>query len=163
MRFQTSLWDRLLHSDVNRADAFAGVDLSQLKSQVARDLERLLNTRRCHDDEVFHAYPMAGVSIFNFGIPDFSNKSLSSGVDRDHICLAMARAIERHDQRLRNVTVSLRDAQSGSHGGKPSGGQAEVHRLAFDIHAVLRVTGFHDAVSFGAQFDAAGMHYQVSH
>jgi type VI secretion system protein ImpF len=155
MRFQTSLWDRLLHSDVNRSEVFAGVDLSQLKSQVARDLERLFNTRRCHDDEVFHAHPMAGVSIFNFGIPDFSNKSLSSGVDRDHICLAMARAIERHEQRLRNVTVSLRSAQSGP--------QAEVHRLAFDIHAVLRVTGFHDAVSFGAQFDAAGMHYQVTH
>lgn len=154
MRFQTSLWDRLLDSDVNRSDAFAGVDLSQLKSQVARDLERLLNTRRCHDDEVFQAYPMAGVSIFNFGIPDFSNKSLSSGVDRDHICMAMARAIERHDQRLRHVTVSLR-TQGGS--------RSEVHRLAFDIHAVLRVTGFHDAVSFGAQFDAAGMHYQVSH
>jgi type VI secretion system protein ImpF len=151
MRFQTSLWDRLLHSDTGRSDVFSGVDLSQLKSQVARDLERLLNTRRCHDDEVFQAYPMAGVSIFNFGIPDFSNKSLSSGVDRDHICLAMARAIERHDQRLRNVTVSLRGVQS------------EVHRLAFDIHAELRVTGFRDAVSFGAQFDAAGMHYQVSH
>lgn len=151
MRFQTSLWDRLLHSDTNRSELFMGVDLSQLKTQVARDLERLLNTRRCYDDEDFHAYPMAGASIFNFGIPDFSSKSLSSGIDRDQICLSMAKAIERHDQRLRNVVVRLREAQ------------AEVHRLAFDIHAVLRVTGFHDAVSFGAQFDTAGMYYQVSH
>lgn len=128
-----------------------GVDLSQLKTLVARDLERLLNTRRCYADEDFHAYPMAGASIFNFGIPDFSSRSLSSGMDRDQICLSMAKAIERHDQRLRNVVVRLREAQ------------AEVHRLAFDIHAVLRVTGFHDAVSFGAQFDTAGMYYQVSH
>jgi type VI secretion system protein ImpF len=128
-----------------------GVDLSALKSQVARDLERLLNTRRCYDDEDFTGFPMAGASIFNFGIPDFSSKSLSSGIDRDQICLAMARAIERHDQRLRNVVVRLRDLQS------------EVHRLAFDIHAVLRVTGFQDSVSFGAQFDAAGLYYQVSH
>jgi type VI secretion system protein ImpF len=151
MRFQTSLWDRLLQSDTNRAELFAGVDLSQLKSQVARDLERLLNTRRCHDDDTFASYPMAGVSIFNFGIPDFSTKSLSSGVDRDQICLAMAKAIERHDQRLRHVSVHLRDTQS------------EVHRLAFDIRAVLRVTGFQDAVNFGAQLDAAGMYYQVTH
>lgn len=128
-----------------------GVDLSQLKTQVARDLERLLNTRRCYADEDFQAYPMAGASIFNFGIPDFSSRSLSSGMDRDQICLSMAKAIERHDQRLRNVVVRLREAQ------------AEVHRLAFDIHAALRVTGFHDAVSFGAQFDTAGMYYQVSH
>lgn len=151
MRFQTSLWDRLLHSETHRSELFVGVDLSQLKSQVARDLERLLNTRRCHGDEVFNAYPMAGASIFNFGIPDFSTKSLSSGIDRDQICQSMAKAIERHDQRLRQVTVSLRDAPS------------EVHRLAFDIHAVLRVTGFQDSVSFGAQFDSAGMYYQVSH
>lgn len=128
-----------------------GVDLSQLKTLVARDLERLLNTRRCYADEDFHAYPMAGASIFNFGIPDFSSRSLSSGMDRDQICLSMAKAIERHDQRLRNVVVRLREAQD------------EVHRLAFDIHAVLRVTGFHDAVSFGAQFDTAGMYYQVCH
>jgi predicted component of type VI protein secretion system len=63
----------------------------------------------------------------------------------------MAKAIERHDQRLRHVSVHLRDTQS------------EVHRLAFDIRAVLRVTGFQDAVNFGAQFDAAGMYYQVTH
>ena len=151
MRFQSSLWDRLLHSDTQRAEAFTGVDLNQIKGQVARDLERLLNTRRCHDDEDFQGFPMAGRSIMNFGIPDFSARSLSSGLDRDHICQAMARAIERHDQRLRQVVVRLREAQS------------EVHRLAFDIHAVLRVTGFHDAVSFGAQFDSAGMYYQVSH
>lgn len=151
MRFQTSLWDRLLHADANRSDVFMGVDLSQLKAQVARDLERLLNTRRCYDDETFAGFPMAGKSIFNFGIPDFSAKSLSSGVDRDQICLAMSRAIERHDQRLRNVVVKLREVQG------------EVHRLAFDIHALLRVTGFQDAVSFGAQFDSAGMYYQVSH
>lgn len=151
MRFQTSLWDRLLSSDTNRSELFLGVDLSQLKAQVARDLERLLNTRRCYDDDEFASFPMAGASIFNFGIPDFSAKSLSSGVDRDQICLAMAKAIERYDPRLRNVMVRLRDTQS------------EVHRLAFDIHAMLRVTGFQDAVSFGAQFDSAGMYYQVSH
>lgn len=151
MRFQTSLWDRLLNSDTSRSELFLGVDLSQLKAQVARDLERLLNTRRCYDDEEFAGFPMAGASIFNFGIPDFSAKSLSSGVDRDQICLAMAKAIERYDPRLRNVMVRLRDTQ------------AEVHRLAFDIHAMLRVTGFQDAVSFGAQFDSAGMYYQVSH
>lgn len=151
MRFQTSLWDRLLNSENSRSELFLGVDLSQLKAQVARDLERLLNTRRCYDDEEFVGFPMAGASIFNFGIPDFSAKSLSSGVDRDQICLAMAKAIERYDPRLRNVMVRLRDTQS------------EVHRLAFDIHAMLRVTGFQDAVSFGAQFDSAGMYYQVSH
>ncbi|HEX5356853.1 MAG TPA: type VI secretion system baseplate subunit TssE [Aquabacterium sp.] len=151
MRFQSSLWDRLLVSDTPRADVYLGVDLNQLKAQVARDLERLLNTRRCYDDEDFAGFPLTGSSIFNFGIPDFSAKSLSSGVDRDQICQAMAKAIERYDPRLRNVMVRLRDTQS------------EVHRLAFDIHAMLRVTGFQDAVSFGAQFDSAGMYYQVSH
>lgn len=151
MRFQPSLWDRLTSPQAGRLEAFAGVDLAQLKLQVARDLERLLNTRRCDDDEVFHDFPLAGASIYNFGIPDFSNKSLSSGVDRDQICIAMAKAIERHDQRLCGVVVTLREAQ------------AEVHRLAFDIRAILRVTGFQDAVTFGAQFDSAGMYYQVSH
>jgi len=151
MRFQSSLWDRLTSQEASRADSFAGVDLTQLKAQVARDLERLLNTRRSHGDDVFRSFPLASVSIFNFGIPDFSDKSLSSGLDRDRICLAMAQAIERHEQRLRDVVVTLRHAQT------------EVHRLAFDIRAILKVSGFKDAVTFGAQFDSAGLHYQVSH
>jgi type VI secretion system protein ImpF len=151
MRFQSSLWDRLTSPENARPESLAGVDLAQLKFQVASDLERLLNTRRCHGDDVFQGFPLASVSIFNFGIPDFSNKSLSSGMDRDQICIAMAQAIERHDPRLRDVVVTLREARS------------EVHRLAFDIRAILKVTGFKDAVTFGAQFDAAGMYYQVSH
>lgn len=151
MRFQSSLWDRLTSPEAKRPDLFTGIDLALLKGQVARDLERLLNTRRCYGDDEFAGFPLSGESIFNFGIPDFSSKSLSSGVDRDQICTAMARAIERHDQRLRDVIVILRDTQS------------EVHRLAFDIRAILKVTGFKDAVTFGAQFDSAGMYYQVSH
>lgn len=151
MRFQPSLWDRLIAPDAaTRAEAGSGVELSQLKAQVARDLERLLNTRRGHGDEAFDRFPLSEASIFNFGIPDFSSKSLSSGIDRDRICAAMARAIERHDQRLRDVAVSLRD------------GPSEVHRLAFDIRAILKVTGFKDAVTFGAQFDSSGMYYQVN-
>jgi type VI secretion system protein ImpF len=148
MRFHASLWDRLISSESARPDA--AVDLSQLKVQVARDLERLLNSRRCYADDEFVGFPQAGKSIFNFGIPDFSNRSLSSGVDRDQICSAMGQAIERHDQRLRNVMVTLKDTQS------------QVHRLAFDIRAILKVTGFKDAVTFGAQFDSAGMYYQVN-
>jgi len=127
------------------------VDVAQLKSQVAHDLERLLNTRRYYSDHEFTNFPVVGESVFNFGIPDFSAKSLSSGVDRNEICVAMAKAIERYDQRLKDVVVYMREAGS------------EVHRLAFDIHAVLRVTGFQDAVSFGAQFDSAGMFYEVKH
>lgn len=148
MRFQTSLWDRLT-TDPSRASAPQGVSLSDIKGMVARDLERLLNTRRFHRDEEMSAFPLASASIVNFGIPDFSAQSLSSGLDRDHICQAMARAIERHDRRLRAVQVDLRASQG------------EAHRLAFDIRAVLMVTGFKDTVSFGAQFDSAGMYYQV--
>lgn len=151
MRFQSSLWDRLLSTPETARPAFMGVDLPQLKAHVARDLERLLNTRKSHDETLFADYPMAAASIFNFGIPDFSAKSLSSGMDRDRICMAMADAIERHERRLRQVVVRLKDTQS------------EVHRLAFDIHATLHVTGFQDAVSFGAQFDSMGMFYQVNH
>jgi type VI secretion system protein ImpF len=151
MRFQSSLWDRLLDVQTGRGDVYAGVDLAQLKLLVARDLERLLNTRRADEDEMFKHHPLASASVVNFGIADFSARSLSSGLDRDHICLSMARAIERHDQRLKNVLVRLRELPS------------EVHRLTFDIQAVLRVEGFEDAVSFGAQLDAAGMYYQVSH
>lgn len=151
MRFESSLLDRLISPGPARPEAFCGVDLAQLKAQVARDLERLLNTRRCHGDDTFEGFPMAAASIFNFGIPDFSSRSLYSGVDRDQICAAMARAIERHDSRLKDVIVTLREAAT------------EVHRLSFDILAILRVTGFKDAVTFGAQFDAAGMFYQVHH
>jgi type VI secretion system protein ImpF len=146
MRFQPSFWDRL-SSDF---DDGRGADLAYMKAAVARDLERLLNARKFHSDESLFRFPQSRTSILDFGVPDFSAKSLSSGVDRDHICAGMAAAIERHERRLKGVIVTLRPLQS------------EVHRLAFDIHATLMLRGFKDDVDFGAHFDSAGMHFRVT-
>lgn len=151
MRFQISILDRLTSGrDASRQDAHLGVDVAQLKKMVAQDLENLLNSRRCLSDEDFKCFPLSARSVINFGVPDFAAKSLSSGIDRDHICASMVKAIEYHDQRLKKVVVRMRDDQS------------EVHRLAFDIHAVLLVVGLKDEVNFDVQFDSSGMYYQVN-
>lgn len=133
-----------------KTDHQSSVDIERLKAMVASDLERLLNSRRGGADEDMAAYPQVRDSVAYFGIPDFSTKSLSSGVDRDQICQSLARAIEQFDKRLSSVDVQLRAKQ------------AEVHRMAFDIHAVMRVSSFHEPVSFDALFDSAGMYYRVN-
>ncbi|MDE2075921.1 MAG: type VI secretion system baseplate subunit TssE [Burkholderiales bacterium] len=146
MRYEASIWDRLLPPDVG---VNAGVDLHQFKASVAADLERLLNSRRGLSEEDTESYPLADASVANFGIPDFSSRSLSSGVDRFQICQSLARAIEQFDKRLSAVVVQLRDQRS------------EVHKMAFDIRAVLHMSNGREQVNFDALFDAAGMLYKV--
>lgn len=144
------MWDRLISLDEIKVDHQASVDLDQLKVMVASDLERLLNSRRCLPDDDLFGYPSVRDSVANFGIPDFSTKSLSSGIDRDQMCHSLAKAIEQFDKRLSRVNVDLRPRQ------------AHVHRMAFDIHAVLSVSSCHEPVSFDALFDSAGMFYRVN-
>ncbi|HET8870297.1 MAG TPA: type VI secretion system baseplate subunit TssE [Aquabacterium sp.] len=146
MRYVASIWDRLQSPEI---DGRTGVDLHQFKASVAADLERLLNSRRGVEEEDLDAYPHVNRSVANFGIPDFSSRSLSSGQDRFQICQSLARAIERFDQRLSAVDVQLRENRS------------EVHKMAFDIRAVLHVSDSAEQVSFDALFDSAGMLYKV--
>jgi type VI secretion system lysozyme-like protein len=94
-----SLFDRLAASSETQ---LPGTQV--LRESVARDLGRLLNTR---SRLTFEAFGMTEGSVIDYGVPDFSERSLRSGEDRDAIAAAVQRAITLFEPRLKNVTVNF--------------------------------------------------------
>ncbi len=93
------LFDRLAASGeapLSSADA--------LRESVARELARLLNTRSRLTVEQF---AVSDGTVLDYGVPDFSERSLHSGPDRDAIAAVVKRAITLFEPRLANVTVGF--------------------------------------------------------
>ncbi|MGN6086174.1 type VI secretion system baseplate subunit TssE [Trinickia sp.] len=93
------LFERL----VEDADAWLEGE-GALKRSVARELSRLLNARsRLTMAEFAHS----DCGVLDYGVPDFSERSLRSGADRDAILAAVRRAIALFEPRLVNVAVKF--------------------------------------------------------
>lgn len=124
------------------------LNIDELKSSVAKDLEFLLNTRSVVSDKL-SAYQHVEASILNFGILDFVGLSSANPNDCDYICRQIAKTIERQDTRLKNVRVSL------------DIGAVEVNQLCFSIEALLKVYPSQELVSFDAYFEPSSQRYQI--
>jgi len=122
----------------------------QLKDNVARDLEALLNARAGVAPERFDAYPLARASILNYGLTDFAAFCLSSSEDRAAICACLKEAIERHEPRLKNVSAALEEEQGG------------VNRLSFVIHATLHAGPGIEPVNFNAVLQPSSLNYVIN-
>lgn len=152
MRYAPSFLDKLIHKSLNErpGEVLPGLSLDELKDSVAADLEALLNTRCALSEDEQQHYPLSARSVANYGVADFASRSLCSGLDRDFICQAIQRAIERQDGRLRAITVSLQ-AEAGA-----------FNRLNFTIRATLRVSDVGEHVSFDARFEPTLQRYSVA-
>ncbi|MEI5999956.1 type VI secretion system baseplate subunit TssE [Paraburkholderia bengalensis] len=93
------LFDRLAASGEAQ---LSGADA--LRESVARELGRLLNTR---SRLTFEQFAVSDGTVLNYGVPDFSERSLHSGPDRDAIAAVVRRAITLFEPRLANVTVGF--------------------------------------------------------
>jgi type VI secretion system protein ImpF len=122
----------------------------QLKDNVARGLEALLNARAGVAPERFDAYPLARASVLNYGLTDFAAFCLSSSEDRAAICACLKEAIERHEPRLKNVSAALEGEQGG------------VNRLSFVIHATLHVGPGIEPVNFNAVLQPSSLNYVIN-
>jgi type VI secretion system protein ImpF len=106
-----SLFDRLIdqNPEVTRDPPKSrGQHLKELRDSVRRDLENLLNTRqRCRSwpeecDEL-------GLSLVNYGIPDFTGADLASADRRDEFRATIERVIRDFEPRFVTVRVSMLD------------------------------------------------------
>jgi type VI secretion system protein ImpF len=122
----------------------------QLKDNVARDLEALLNARAGVAPERFDAYPLARASVLNYGLTDFAAFCLSSSEDRAAICACLKEAIERHEPRLKNVSAALEEEQGGA------------NRLNFVIHATLHAGAGTLPVNFNAVLQPSSLNYVIN-
>ena len=104
-----SLLDRLLDDDPSSGvdpPKFAAQGLRELRQQVRRDLENLLNTRqRCRSfpsdlTELDH-------SLVNYGIPDVTGSKLGTERARDEFRRTVEEMIPKFDARFRSVRVKV--------------------------------------------------------
>lgn len=124
------------------------LNIDELKSSVAQDLESLLNTR-CVISNKLQPYQQVRSSILNFGILDFVGLSSANPADCDYICRKIAQTLEQQDTRLKNVRVSL------------DIGAVDVNQLCFSIEALLKVYPAQELVSFDAFFEPSSQRYLI--
>jgi type VI secretion system protein ImpF len=121
--------------------------LAQIKAAVKRDLEWLLNTKATLD--LTDATPPLVASLLNFGLPDFTHSSLSSGPDQARLRAAVEAAIRRFEPRLTDVAVVLVE------------GQQSERALRFRIDALLKIDPAPEPVSFDSVLQLQNKAFRV--
>jgi type VI secretion system protein ImpF len=86
-------------------------DVQALRDSVAREVERLLNTRR---PVAFGTEPAAEGTVLTYGIGDHAMESAGSDRGRQMISNDMRRAIERYEPRLRKVRIEILNLDKNS-------------------------------------------------
>ena len=103
-----SVLDRLTDGDPKSPTVEAPLSRAEsvraLKAGVRRDLEWLLNTRRCPDDPGV-ARTETENSLYNYGLPDFSAYSIASPKDQGRLIRALQAAVKTFEPRMANVRI----------------------------------------------------------
>jgi type VI secretion system protein ImpF len=102
-----SVLDRLIDREPkSQSEAPLGRAQSErlLKAAVQRDLEWLLNTRRIFE-EPDESLKEVNRSVYNFGLPDFSQYTMSSQGDQSKLIRQVVAAIKTYEPRLANVRI----------------------------------------------------------
>ncbi len=109
IRITLSVLDRLIDYEPEvsyEPPASRASSLRQMKQALKRDLEWLLNTRRCVD-EIPAGLKELNHSLAIYGLPDFSTSNIKSPADQTRLRRALENVIKILEPRLKNVTVTL--------------------------------------------------------
>lgn len=127
-----------LVSDALSEDSGRQVSLADMRNEVSRDLENLLNTRSEGARLIPDTFKECRASSLTYGILDFSAYSLLSPNDRDRIRRSLEQAISLHESRLTRVRIVLEQ-------------QRDLDRaLRFRIDAILDLGDDNEKVQFDA-------------
>lgn len=151
-RFTPSLFERLFEepSSAGADHLLRGLTIDQMKASVARDLEALLNSRTGLMAEMTADFPHARSSVLTFGLRDFAGMSFESPADQRSICEAISQTVERHEPRLRNVSVELNNPDK------------HLQLLNFSVKAMLVLDPAYEPVSFDAFLQPMTHKYDVA-
>jgi type VI secretion system protein ImpF len=147
-----SLLDRLLddrpHQSVE-ASSQRLCSLADYKASIVRDLEILVNTRQSLVANDLEGFPILDGTILDYGMPDFTSKSVLDPQDRLLIQRQLEKAVSDGDRRFRSVKVQLLAQQTGQ------------RMLTFRVDAVLRLQDISRKVSFDAVLQVNTQEYKV--
>ncbi len=136
------LFDRLQDISLPE-DSGRSVPMHEMRAQVSRDLELLLNTRSEGARVIPEAFKECRASSLTYGILDFSSYSVLSPLDRDRIRRSIEQTIGLHESRLTRVRVTLEP-------------QREQDRaLRFRVDALLDLGNDNEKVQFDAVLQVA--------
>lgn len=106
-QLQASIIDRLIDDEPDFQDAPSrteGITISELRKNVRRDIEALLNARI-----QWHTWPgqytELATSCLSYGLPDFSSMSVSSHEGRTLLCETVRKTILKFEPRFLEVEV----------------------------------------------------------
>lgn len=109
-----SVLDRLIDNEPERSvepEWARSQGVFELRDNVKRDLESLLNSRQTRTDLVDNNDELA-TSMLTYGLPDFTSSG-SGGIEEQEILRrAVERSIERFEPRLRHVDVTIAPTKS---------------------------------------------------
>ena len=137
-----SLLERLVDAPLPE-DSGRLPSLGDIRDNVSRDLENLLNTRSEAARLIPDAYEECRRSSLTYGILDFSSYSVLSPQDRDRIRRSLEQTISTHEKRLSRVRVVL----------EPQGEKDRA--LRFRVDALLDLGEDNEKVQFDAVLQVA--------
>ncbi|PYY71319.1 type VI secretion system baseplate subunit TssE [Pseudomonas jessenii] len=147
-----SLLDRLLDDRPHQSSEASSQRLCSLadyKASIVRDLEILVNTRQSLVANELEGFVNLSGSILDYGMPDFTSRSVLDPKDRLLIQRQLEKAITVGDRRFRSVKVQLLAQQTGQ------------RMLTFRVDAVLRLQDVTRQVSFDAVLQVNTQEYKV--
>ncbi|MCI3947903.1 type VI secretion protein [Pseudomonas syringae] len=147
-----SLLDRLLDDRPHQSMETASQRLCSLadyKASIVRDLEILVNTRQSLVAGELEGFANLSGTILDYGMPDFTSRSVLDPQDRLLIQRQLEKAISVGDRRFRSVKVQLLAQQTGQ------------RMLTFRVDAVLRLQDISRQVSFDAVLQVNTQEYKV--
>lgn len=152
VRLLPSLLDRLLDDRPAQSGECAtqrAWSLDAFKASIVRDLEILVNTRQSLVAREITHYPGLKDTLLDYGMPDFTGKSLLDPQARSLIREQLETAIRAGDRRFDQVSVQLLAQQDG------------LRMLTFHVDARLRVQDIDRRVSFDAVLQINNQQYKV--
>jgi len=152
VRLLPSLLDRLLDERPGQATESAAQrawSLDAFKASIVRDLEILVNTRQALVATGIGAYPVLEGTLLDYGMPDFTGKSLLDPQARNQIRQQLEKAICTGDRRFSKVRVQLLAQKTGP------------RMLTFHVDAVLQLQDIDRRVSFDAVLQINSQQYKV--
>jgi type VI secretion system protein ImpF len=147
-----SVLDRLLDDNVDAAQASSRSRVQQLlelRNAIKRDLEALLNTRRCCRTPPAE-FTELEQSLLRYGVPDFLTVNAGAAAAREEFRLAVEEIIQRFEPRFKTVKVSLVD--DGTYSDRA---------LRFHIEALVHAEPAPERVSFDSMLDPASHSFSV--
>lgn len=148
-----SVLDRLIDAEPGLAadpPPTLAASVRQLKVNLRRDLEWLLNTRR-PPLAIPEDFEETRRSILTYGLPDITSMSRDSMATRNALLLEVEEAIAHFEPRLADVRVQLVETE----------GPNAVRELRFVVEALLKMDPNPEQVVFDTVLELASGDYSV--